>query len=150
MSTPDLPFELQLTLRSGTVYYFEHRAVHSDEPHFFAVINADPLSDNVLIMTIGSSQISKVQARRKNLPPETLVIVDPADYPDFSKQTIIDCNQVFELSQEELVEKFKTKGLRHHRDLPEAILKQIWNGIRTSPRVDEVHKRLLPPEAGNN
>lgn len=145
MPPPDLPFELKLTLRPGTVYYFEHRAVYSGEPHFFVILNAEPRSSNVLIMTIGSSQVSKVQGRRKNLPPETLVIVDPADYPDFSKQSIIDCNQVFELSREELVEKFKTKGLRHHRDLPEAVLEKIWHGVRTSPRVDEVHKQLLPP-----
>lgn len=146
MSSQDLPFELKLTLRSGTVYYFEHRGIYSTEPHYFAVINADPLSDNVLIMTIGSSQIGKVQRRRKELPPDTLVVVDPAEYPDFTKPTIIDCNQVFELSKEELVQKFKTKNLRHHRDLPEEILNKIWNGVKISPRVDEVHKQLLPPK----
>ena len=141
---PDLPFELQLTLRSGTVYYFEHRGMCSIVPHFFAVINADPCSNNVLIMAVGSSQIAKVQARRKNLPPETLVIVDPAEYPDFSKPTVIDCNQVFELSREELIQKFKAKELRHHRDLPKAVLEKIWRGVHCSPRVDESHKQLIP------
>jgi hypothetical protein len=145
MPPPDLPFELQLTLRSGTVYYFAHRGLYSVEPHFFAVINADPRSNNVLIMAVGSSQIAKVQERRKNLPPETLVIVEPAEYPDFSKPTVIDCNQVFELSREELVQKFKTKELRHHRDLPKAVLEKIWHGVHTSPRVDEVYKCMLPP-----
>ena len=146
MPAPDLPIELKLTLRSGTVYYFEHRDVYSNEPHFFAVLNADPQSSNVLIMTIGSSQVSKVQNRRKELPPETLVIIDPTDYPDFSKQTIIDCNQVFELSKEELIQKFKTKDLRHHLDLPKDILEKIWAGVHASPRVDEIHKQLLPPK----
>lgn len=143
---PDLPFELKLTLRSGTVYYFEHRAISSSEPHYFIVMNADPQSGNVLIMTIGSSQVSKVQKRRKNLPPETLVLIDPSEYPDFTKPTIIDCNQVFELSKEELVQKFKAKDLRHHQDLPRSIKEKIWRGIRNSPLVDEVHKQLLPPE----
>jgi hypothetical protein len=142
----DLPFELQLTLRSGTVYYFEHRGICSPEPHFFTVINADPRSSNLLIMAVGSSQIDKVQARRKNLPPETLVIVDPSEYPDFSKPTVIDCNQVFELSREELVQKFKTKELRHHQDLPKSVLKKIWLGVHRSPRVDETYKLMLPPE----
>jgi hypothetical protein len=144
---PDLPLELNLTLRSGTVYYFEHRGIHSTEPHFFAVINADPRSNNVLIMAVGSSQIEKVQARRKNLPPETLVIVDSSEYPDFSKPTVIDCNQVFELSREELVQKFKTKELRYHKDLPKSVLEKIWHGVHRSPRVDETHKQMLPPEA---
>ncbi|NLX26492.1 MAG: hypothetical protein GXY61_11140 [Lentisphaerae bacterium] len=146
MSPPDLPFELQLTLRSGTVYYFEHRCIYSSEPHFFAVINADPQSNHLLILPVGSSQVATVQSRRKHLPPETLVIVDPAEYPDFSKQTIFDCNQLFELSREELVQKFKTKGLRHHRDLPKTILEKIWKGVHASPRVDEAYKQFLPPE----
>ncbi len=147
MPAPDLPLELHLTLRSGTVYYFEHRGLTTGEPHFFAVINAEPRSGNVLIMAVGSSQIAKTQARRQGLPPQTLVIVDPAEYPDFSKPTVIDCNQVFELSVEELVQKFKTKKLRHHRDLPRTVLEKIWHGVHTSPRVDEVYKRMLPPEA---
>ncbi len=142
---PDLPFELQLTLRSGTVYYFEHRGIYSNEPHFFAVINANPRSGNVLIMAVGSSQIDKVKARRKNLPPETLVIVDPSEYPDFSKPTVIDCNQVFELSLEELIQKFRTKELRCHQDLPKSVLEKIWRGVYASPRVDEAYKLMLPP-----
>jgi hypothetical protein len=150
MPSPHLPFELHLTLRSGTVYYFAHRGLSSVEPHFFAVINADPRSNDVLIMAVGSSQIAKVQERRKNLPPETLVIVDPVEYPDFSKPTVIDCNQVFELSREELVQKFKTQELRHHRDLPKAVLEKIWRGVRISPRVDEIYKQMLPPEPGGS
>lgn len=146
MTPPDLPAQLRLTLRSGTVYYFDHRQLSAIEPRFFIVINADPLLGNVLIMTVGSSQITKVQERRKGLPPETLVIVNPAEYSDFSKQTVIDCNQVFELSKEELIQKINAREIRYHKDLPEEILKRIWRGVRLSPRVDESHKSLLPPE----
>jgi len=147
MTSPDLPVQLRLTLRSGTVYYFEHRGLSSVEPHYFAVINADPQANKVLIMAVGSSQVAKVQERRKGLPRETLVIVEPSEYPDFSKPTVIDCNQVFELSKEELIQKFKAREIRYHKDLPEAVLKRIWQGVRVSPRVDETHKNLIPPEA---
>ncbi|MEN8254743.1 MAG: hypothetical protein ABFR33_04655 [Verrucomicrobiota bacterium] len=142
---PDLPFPLNLTLRSGTVYYFEHRGLHSTEPHYFIVINANPQSDKLLIMTVGSSRVDNVRKRRHGLPDETLVIVDPSEYADFSKPTVIDCNQVFELSREELVQKFKTKQLRSHNDFPASVLEKIWQGVRISPRVDEVHKQLIPP-----
>lgn len=150
MTSPDLPVLLRLSLRAGTVYYFEHRCLSSAEPHFFVVINADPQSSNVLIMTVGSSQIAKTQERRKDFPSETLVIVDPVEYSDFSKQTIVDCNQVFELSKEELIQKFNSRELRYHKDLPEKILKRIWLGVRLSPRVDEIHKNLIPPETYQN
>ncbi|MFZ4394892.1 MAG: hypothetical protein ACOYOU_04615 [Kiritimatiellia bacterium] len=146
MTPPDLPVTLRLSLRAGTVYYFDHRRLSSVEPLFFVVINADPQSGNVLIMTVGSSQIVKTQERRKDFPSETLVIVDPVEYSDFSKQTIVDCNQVFELSKEELIQKFNARELRYHKDLPEKILKRIWRGVRLSPRVDEIHKNLIPPE----
>jgi len=143
-----LPATLRLTLRPGTVYYFEHRNLSSIEPHFFAVINADPQASKVLIMAVGSSQTVKIQERRKGMPPETLVVVDPVNYPDFSKLTIFDCNQVFELSMEELVQKFNTKKLRHHKDLPQEVLVQIWRGVRLSPRVDEIHKSFIPADPG--
>lgn len=119
MPPSDLPFSLNLTLRSGTVYYFTHRGLQNTaEPHYFIVINADPQSDRVLIMTVGSSQIEKTKLRRRNMPGETLVEVDSSEYPDFTKETIIDCNQVFELSREELVQKYQARELRSHQDFP--------------------------------
>jgi hypothetical protein len=144
MTTLGLPPALRLTLRPGTVYYFEHRKLSSGEPHFFAIINADPQSSKVLIMAVGSSQVEKVRERRRSFPPATLVVVDSGTYTDFSKETVFDCNQVFELGVEELVQKFKAGDLRHHKDLPQEILVQIWNGVRLSPRVDEVHKKMIP------
>jgi len=146
MPPSDLPFPLNLTLRSGTVYYFEHRSLHTGVPHYFIVINADPQLDKVLIMAVGSSQIEKTKLRRRNMPEETLVEVDPSEYSDFTKPTIIDCNQIFELSREELVQKYRMKNLRAHQDFPAAVMDKIWQGVRNSPRVDEVHKQLIPPE----
>lgn len=78
------------------------------------------------------------------MPVETLVVVDPGTYPEFNKETIVDCNQVFELSREELVQKHRMGALRSHRDFPPEIMEKIWQGIRESPRVDDVHKRLIP------
>jgi hypothetical protein len=68
MPSPDLPFELKLTLRSGTVYYFEHRGVYSTEPHFFAVINADPLSSNVLVQKLKNNNLR----HHRDLPKDIL------------------------------------------------------------------------------
>jgi hypothetical protein len=149
MASPNLPNLLRLTLRSGTVYYFQHRELTSGEPHFFIVLNAEPQSDKILILAVGSSQIDTVRRRRAGLPPESLVVVDEPEYPDFSKPTVIDCNQVFELSKEELIQTFNTRGLRHHLDLPKTLLEKVWIGVRASPRVDEIHKRLLPPDSTN-
>lgn len=150
MASVQLPTELKLTLRAGTVYYFQHRELSSVEPHYFVVINANPQAGSVILLTVGSSQIDKVRARRKGMPPETLVEVHPVEYGDFSRPTIMDCNQLLELSLEELVQKFKLRELRYHKDLPRDILVKLWRGVRLSPRVDDAHKRLLPQETGDN
>lgn len=146
MAEKELPPVLRLTLRSGTVYYFQHRVLRSAEPHFFAVINANPLHDNILLLAVGSSQVAKICERRAGLPDESLVVVEPTDYDGFSKTTVIDCNQVFEIGMAELVQKFQEGELRHHPDLPKTVMEQIWAGVRASPLVDNNHKKLLPPE----
>ena len=144
MADSGLPTHLRLTLRSCTVYYFQHRALASPEPHFFAVINSDPVNDSVLILAVGSSKLDKVRERRDGLPGECLVVVDPADYPEFSKTTVFDCNHVFEIAMAELIQKLQGAEIRHHSDLPSQILEKVWRGVRLSPLVDDQHKKLLP------
>ena len=144
-----LPPLIRLTLRPGTVYYFVHRDLTSPEPHYFIVLNTQPLTDSFLILTVGSSQLGTVRRRRSAMPAETLVEVSPSEYADFRVPTIVDCNQVFELPREELVEKIESRQIRSHRDLPAEILTRIRNGVMVSPRVDESHKNLLrssPPQ----
>ncbi|MDD2708949.1 MAG: hypothetical protein PHV34_13265 [Verrucomicrobiae bacterium] len=143
MGEAALPFDLRLTLRPGTVYYFVHRGLYSPEPHYFIVANKTPQSDALLLLAVASSQVEKIRARRRAMPENTLVPVDPAEYAPFSKQTLIDCNQVFEISMAELVTKFAMKELGHHPDLPSEIVLRIQAGILASPRVDAVHKKMI-------
>jgi hypothetical protein len=140
-----LPFELRLSLRRGTVYYFQHRGLHSDASHYFVVMNTDPQRDTVLLLAVASSQVDKIRERRRNLPPETLVEVAPSEYEGFIKPTLIDCNQVFELDRAELVSRYQAKSIRSHPDLPVCILNRVRDGILASPRVDEAYKELIRP-----
>ena len=144
MADHRLPAKLRLTLRSGTVYYFQHRALSSPEPHFFVVVNADPINDSILLLAVGSSKINKVRERRKNLPSECLVFVDPTDYPEFSRTTVFDCNHVIEIAIADLIQKIQGREIRHHSDLPSQILEKIWTGVQLSLLVDDQHKKMLP------
>lgn len=145
MSTENLPFELRLTLRRGTVYYFQHRGLYSESPHYFIVVNTDPQRDTVLLLAVASSQVDKIRERRRNLPPETLIEVAPGEYEGFTKSTLIDCNQVFELDRAELVSRYQSKSIRSHPDLPVDILNRVREGILASPRVDEAYKERIRP-----
>ena len=143
MDSPALPFELRLSLRRGTVYYFQHRGLLSEASHYFVVMNTDPQQDTVLLLAVASSQVEKIRERRRNLPPETLVEVAPEEYEGFTKVTLIDCNQVFELDRAELVSRHQMKSIRSHPDLPVDILNRVRDGIIASPRVDEAYEELI-------
>jgi hypothetical protein len=63
-----LPWEIRLTLRTGSVYYFVDRGLNSPEPHYFIVINSDPMAQEVLVLNVITSQVDKVRQRRSSLP----------------------------------------------------------------------------------
>jgi hypothetical protein len=87
MGAPGLPPILRLTLRQGATYYFAHRELTSAQPHYFIAVNADPLAGTILAMVVGTSKVDAALERRAGLPPETVVVVEPEEYADFSKPT---------------------------------------------------------------
>ena len=79
---------LRLTLRPGSVYYFQERSFTSPEPHYFIVINRAPIEQEVLILNVVTSQVQKVRQRRATLP-QTLVEISPADYDELGEPSIV-------------------------------------------------------------
>lgn len=138
-----IPWEIQLTLRDGTVYYFVHRELTSAEPHYFVVVNSRPLGDEILLLAVASSRVDSVRQRRRNLPAETLVEVDPSQYNKFRLVSIIDCNRVFRKSLAEFVEDWRRGVLTPKKDLPPDILRKLQAGVKLSPLVEEENKKLI-------
>ena len=138
--------ELKITLRCGSVYYFQHYALKSPEPHYFIVVNATPLHDSALLLVVSSSKIEKVKARRYNLPLETLVLVTHQEYPEFpGQESVIDCNTIIECPHSVLLEKRWENKLGKLNDLPRPILEKVINGIHISPMHKPAVKILIPP-----
>jgi hypothetical protein len=77
---------LRLTLREGSVYYFAERHLTSPEPHYFIVVNSDPLAQQVLVLSVVTSKVDDVKLRRKACP-ETLVELAPNVF-DVLKKTV--------------------------------------------------------------
>ena len=142
MAAP-LPWEIRLTLRPGTVYYFQHRGLTSIEPHYFIVVNRDPIGDQVLLLAVSSSKVESVRQRRRQLPPATLVEISPAEYREFKLPSIVDCNRVFRKSLAELQVDWEAGNLKPKDDLPAALLAQIQAGIKLSPQVEDEAKALI-------
>lgn len=137
-----VPVELRLTLRGGSVYYFVDRGLTSPQPHFFIVVNRDPLKDELLLLTVVTSQVEKVKRVRRTAP-ETLVELSPVVYDELTKESLVDCNHVFSRTMSEFVELFGRGEIRHHKDLPRALLERIRDAIRASSLVSPASKSLL-------
>lgn len=136
---------LRLILRPGSVFYFQERKLTSGETHYFIVLNHRPLTDDALLLVVSSSQVGKVQLRRQALPG-TVVLVPLGLYRDFSKESIVDCNEVWLKSRAEIAQLLDVKQAEALSDMPLHIVEQLRQAVRTSPLVDgETKKRLDTP-----
>lgn len=140
-----IPLEIRLSLRQGTVYYMAERGVSSAQPHYFVVLNRDPFRDKLLLLLVASSQIEKARKRisRKRLPEATLVEIGETEYGDFTKASCIDCNTLFVKSLDELCQLWQKREVRPQRDLPAQLLAKLIEGVRLSTLISAEDKALI-------
>ncbi len=134
-------------VKTGSVYYFEEESLSSDEPHYFIVLNKNPRTDEILILVCASSQVEKRRQIIKKLdfPEETLVAVSPSEYQLFTKETVVDCNRVFEKSAQSLIEKLEQNELKPCREsMSEEIIQRLIKGVSASNQVSGNVKKMLP------
>jgi hypothetical protein len=140
---PDkLPLELKLGLRAGSVFYFHARELSSDAPHFFVVLNRDPLGKELLLLTVFTSQIDKVRLRNRERP-ETVVEFGPTDYKPLDRPTAVDGNVILRRSISEMADLVRRKAVGYHPDLPSALLDRIRAASLASPVVEDEDKDLI-------
>ena len=138
----DIPWEIRLTLRAGSVYYFQEHGLTSAEPHYFIVINSQPLEQLQVVLVVISSKIQKGKRLRADLPG-TVVQIEPKDYDELKTSSIVDCNVIFRRSLSELVDRIRRKEVRHHKDLPNQLLDAIRAAVKMSTLVEEETKALI-------
>jgi hypothetical protein len=134
--------ELRLGLRAGSVFYFQSRELTSGEPHFFVVVNRDPITTKLLLLTIVTSKIEKVRTRNRE-QPETVIEISPKEYDEFKVLSAVDCNVIIEKPLAELVGLVRRKEVRYHKNLPPELLAKIRTAIQVSPLVADELKLLL-------
>ena len=134
------------TIKTGSVYYFQDEELSSADSHYFVVLNKDPRTEEFLILVCASSQIEKRRhiIQKLGFPQETLVFVSPVHYKIFRKDTVIDCNRVFEKTSASLIEKLEQDKLRVCSEMmPESIIKSLIQGVLASNQISEKVKRML-------
>ena len=135
--------KLRLTLREGSVYYFTERSLTSAEPHYFVVVNSNPIGQELLLLGVVTSKVAEVKQRRRD-SAETVVQISPRDFEIFRKLSIVDCN---DLKQIQLVE-FNGRFLRNEicyfdKDLPAPLRNAVRRAIHASPIVPDEIKALV-------
>jgi hypothetical protein len=137
---------LRLTLREGSIYYFAERHLTSPEPHYFIVVNSDPLAQHVLVLSVVTSQVESVKLRRKACP-ETLVELAPDVFDLLKKPSIVDCNDLKQIPLAEFNARFVRKGIHYFdKDLPAALRKALRKAIHASKILaDEVKALVAKP-----
>jgi hypothetical protein len=137
-----LPLELRAGLRAGSVFYFRSRELTSREPHFFIVVNREPVRTELLLLTIVTSNIADVRTRNRTRM-ETVVEITPSEYSEFKRLSAVDCNVVLEKPLAELAGMVRRKEVRYHRDLPPEIFAKIKAAVLASPLVPDELKQML-------
>lgn len=134
--------DVRSTIQPGSVYYFRDRDLTSTDPHYFIVVNKNPRTDQILLLVCSSSQLEKVRNRRA-LRPATVVEISPRQYPDFTCDSIVDCNTVFERSIPELQQKHDAGRLRVQTVIAPDILEKLRDAVLESNQVEEEVKDML-------
>ncbi|MDD5141382.1 MAG: hypothetical protein PHY43_14120 [Verrucomicrobiales bacterium] len=142
MASEALPMELRLGLRAGSVYYFQSRELSSGQPHFFIVVNRDPIGTRLLLLTIVTSKVDKVRIRNHERP-HTVVEISPKEYDEFKALSAVDCNVVLEKSLSELAGLVRRKEVRYHKDLSPEVFAKIKAAVLASSLVADELKLLL-------
>lgn len=137
-----LPFQLRC-LRAGQVIRFVSAATTSEKEHWFVVLNADPESDKVFLLSIFTSNIEKL---RLTGSPDTIVEIDANDFSALTKPTSIDCNRLFQHEAVYMANLHRDKKIDYSNSsrLSEKAFERVKSAVRASKLVTPAQKRMLP------
>jgi hypothetical protein len=138
-----VPLELRVSLREGSVFYFQERKLSSVEPHFHIVVN-EPLSQQMLLLTVVTSKIEKVKFRRRDCL-NTLVELGPTDLPRIlTGPSIVDCNNLTRITLEEFCDRWTRKEIEAFvEDLPVPLRRALRSAIHASEILADELKVLV-------
>lgn len=143
MVPPDIDSKLRLTLREGSVYYFTERTLTSALPHYFIVVNAEPVAQQLLLLSVVTSKVEEVRRRRAERL-DTLVEISPEIYDILTKPSIVDCNSLKTIPLAEFNARFVRGEIAcFDKDLPGALRKALRRAIHASDILAEELKALV-------
>ena len=139
---------IPLCIEQGAVFNF-HMEVdgpkRQSKNRYFVVLNRNPKTDTALVLVTSTTQIAKRKefVQRAGISEQTIVPVSPKEYPVFTSESAFNCNDVIEVSMDDLIRKVEDNGSMDYPKIPDSILAKLIVGINESPRISPAIKKLL-------
>ena len=132
---------------SRDIFYFKNHQISSVEPHYHVCVAKR--DGGIIILTICTSQEKTIKNYVKyndSVDESTIVWIkegESADHP-FTKETFINCNNIFEYTKEEFNE-LKSKGLiKSAGKLSEGKYQSMLEGLHLSNILSGEQKEAIP------
>lgn len=141
----DIPANVRIraTVRPGAVFYYDEDTYVGDDSHYFVVLNVDPTATDDLVLVGATSQVTNAK-RRTQRYPGTLVVLTPADYPDFTEpQSAFNGNEARVVTVGTLVAKLDEGALRLHSYMGMHLVERLRSAVLASPVVERTVKKMI-------
>lgn len=146
-----LDISIPICIEQGSIYHFHIDIKNQDGTvyggdRFFIVLNLNPKTDEILILTTITKKIDKNREFIKRIgeDPSTLVLISTSDFSRLSQDSIVNCNNVYQITIKELIDKIKNGGKIFSNKLPKTIINALVSGILKSKQVSpEVKQKLI-------
>lgn len=131
------------SIEEKKVYFFSTKLDIPTNNHRHICITKT--EDNNIIFTCTTTQeetLNKFLAK-KGIPSSTVVYI-PQELPCFTKNTFVNCNNIVSISEHEFALAYDKGYIEYKGEISDNHYKQIINGIKDSPLVEEELKEILP------
>ncbi len=144
-------FYIKKTIQEGSVYYYVDEGLNSSDPHYFIVLNSDPLNSPHLVLVCATSQLVKKLEllEKRGWDKDTLVLIPQDEYEPLTTYTAINCNSTIQRPISFVVGKLKSGASVKWKKcpcLPNEILHRVKVGVLTSNEVPQEDQELISIE----
>lgn len=146
----DIPVKIRIALciEQGAVFNFRMEVdgpKRQSKNRYFVVLNRNPKTDTALVLVTSTTQVARRRefVQRAGISEQTIVSVSPKEYPVFTSESAFNCNDVIEVSMDNLIRKVEDNGSMNYPKIPDSILAKLIVGINESPRIAPAIKKLL-------
>jgi hypothetical protein len=146
----DPEISIPICIEQGSIYLYHLTTTNKDGAlysgdRFFIVLNLNPKTDEILILTTITTKIENQKAfiKKTSEDPSTLVVITKSDFPQLAQASAVNCNRVYQITLKELIEKVKNGGKIFSHNLPKTVIALLISGVLKSKQIPPDIKQKL-------